>query len=148
LFGYDTRRKVAPGRHMATETRSGTPYVFLSYASADRERALRVTHLLEAQGISVWIDRTSIVGGTSWSAEIVRGIRECVALVVACSDGAVASPNVQQMSDHIGRPVVDSPGLHKYRPLRLLAPRAELNCATESSLHLVDKFARRECRRG
>src|SRR6266849_5567747 len=71
-------------------------YVFLSYASADRERALQIADLLEAHGISVWIDRKSIAGGSSWTAEIVRGIRECAALLVACTSAAVASPNVQQ----------------------------------------------------
>jgi hypothetical protein len=72
------------------------PYVFLSYASADRERALHLADLLEAQGISVWVDRKSIAGGTSWSAEIVRGIKGCAALLIACSPNAAASPNVQQ----------------------------------------------------
>src|SRR5438445_8893812 len=74
----------------------GSPYVFLSYSSIDRERALHIADLLEANGISVWIDRKSIAGGMSWSAEIVRGIRECAALVVACSGASMASPNVQQ----------------------------------------------------
>ena len=40
------------------------PYVFLSYASADRERALRIADLLEGQGVRVWIDRHSIEGGS------------------------------------------------------------------------------------
>jgi predicted ATPase len=75
---------------------SPSSYVFLSYAGADRERALRFADLLEAHGISVWIDRKSIAGGTSWSAEIVRGIEECTSVVVLCSAAAMASPNVQQ----------------------------------------------------
>ena len=29
-------------------------YIFLSYASADRERALQIADLLEGRGISVW----------------------------------------------------------------------------------------------
>src|SRR5712692_6890236 len=81
---------------MATQTSQSASYVFLSYASADRERALQTADLLEAQGISVWIDRKSIAGGTSWSAEIVRGIRGCAAFVVACTPSAMSSPNVQQ----------------------------------------------------
>jgi non-specific serine/threonine protein kinase len=81
---------------MAAGPEQSTPYVFLSYASADRERALRLADLLEAQGIAVWIDRKSIAGGTSWSAEIVRGIRGCAVLAVACTPAAVSSPNVQQ----------------------------------------------------
>ncbi len=40
---------------MTTEQSQAASYVFLSYASADRERAFHVADLLEAQGISVWI---------------------------------------------------------------------------------------------
>ena len=39
------------------------PYVFLSYASADRERALRIADLLKRPGSRVWIDRHCIAGG-------------------------------------------------------------------------------------
>jgi predicted ATPase len=84
-------------------------YAFLSYASADRERALRIADLLEARGVSVWIDRKSIVGGSSWSAEIVRGIRSCRAFLVACTPSAVASKNVQQeiqVAFESNRPIV------------------------------------------
>src|SRR5262249_25102369 len=52
--------------------------------------------LLEAHSIAVWIDRKSIAGGTSWSAEIVRGIEGCAALIVLCSKASMTSPNVQQ----------------------------------------------------
>src|SRR6266849_8100278 len=71
-------------------------YVFLSYASADRERALQIADLLEACGISVWIDRKSIAGGSSWSAEIVEGIKGCAVLAVMISRASVGSRNVQQ----------------------------------------------------
>jgi hypothetical protein len=81
---------------MPPPTGSPGPYVFLSYASADRERALHLADLLETHGIRVWLDRKSIAGGTSWSAEIVRGIKGCAALAIACSPPAAASPNVQQ----------------------------------------------------
>ena len=50
------------------------PYAFLSYASADRERALGIADLLEQHQTAVWIDRRSIAGDASWSAEIVRGV--------------------------------------------------------------------------
>jgi hypothetical protein len=86
-------------KHMtaiATAPEHPTPYVFLSYASADRERVLRIADLFEGHGVSVWIDRKSIVGGANWSAEIVRGMRGCAAIRVACSPTAVVSPNVQQ----------------------------------------------------
>jgi predicted ATPase len=53
------------------------PPVFLSYASADRDQAIHLADLLEAQGIAVWLDRKSIEGGTSWTDEIVEGIKGC-----------------------------------------------------------------------
>ena len=63
---------------MARSPASSGSYVFLSYARADRQRALRIADRLEAAGIPVWIDRQSIGGGSRWSAEI------------ACDSGHVA----------------------------------------------------------
>src|SRR5260370_20243640 len=56
------------------ESNRPRPHAFLSYASADRERALHLADLLEAHRVAVWIDRKSIAGGASWSEEIVRGV--------------------------------------------------------------------------
>ena len=42
-----------------THTKGGGPYAFVSYASAERERALRIADLLEGQGVPVWIDRVA-----------------------------------------------------------------------------------------
>ncbi|MHB8574344.1 MAG: ATP-binding protein [Dehalococcoidia bacterium] len=81
---------------MAEPSRTTEPYVFLSYASAERERAVSIADALEAAGIRVWIDRAAIAGGTSWSTAIVRGIRNCAALAVLCSPVSVRSPNVQR----------------------------------------------------
>ena len=72
------------------------PHVFLSYASADRERALALADRLEAAGVRVWIDRTAIAGGTSWGEEIGEGIKWCAALVILCTGRAMASRNVRQ----------------------------------------------------
>ena len=73
-----------------------TPYVFLSYASADRDRALGIADRLEAAGVPVWIDRRRIEGGTTWSAEIVAGLEGSAAVVVLCSAAAMSSRNVRQ----------------------------------------------------
>src|SRR4051812_15764710 len=81
---------------MAGHAGSTSPYLFLSYASVDRERALAITNALEGHGVLVWIDRKSIAGGASWSAEVVEGIKGCAALVVLISPASVGSRNVQQ----------------------------------------------------
>jgi class 3 adenylate cyclase len=98
-----TQRAIAAASVVAlrpTDPGSGStakaPYVFLSYASAERERALKVADALETNGVGVWLDRKSIAGGSSWSAEIVRGIEGSAAVLVLCSATSMASPNVQQ----------------------------------------------------
>jgi hypothetical protein len=73
-----------------------SPYVFVSYTSTERDRALAVADALEGAGIRVWIDRQAIVGGASWSAAIVRGIKHCTVFAVLGSQQAYGSPNVQR----------------------------------------------------
>src|SRR5260370_20250430 len=73
-----------------------SPYVFVSYSSTERDRALAVADALEGAGIRVWIDRQAIPGGASWSAAIVRGIQHCTVFAVLGSAQAYASPNVQR----------------------------------------------------
>src|SRR3954447_10622350 len=74
----------------------GAPYAFVSYASADRARALAVADALAGAGVAAWLDRRSIAGGTSWAAEIVQGVRGCAALLLLASPAAMQSPNVAQ----------------------------------------------------
>ncbi len=71
-------------------------HCFLSYASADREAAVRLAALLEESGIPVWIDRTGIQGGASWAEEIVGAIRAASTVVVLCSAASMQSRNVRQ----------------------------------------------------
>jgi predicted ATPase len=72
------------------------PYVFLSYASADRDRAAGIADALQAAGVNVWLDRESIAGGSSWGSEIVEGIKGCAALLICCTETAMQSRNVKQ----------------------------------------------------
>ncbi|MHB8576851.1 MAG: toll/interleukin-1 receptor domain-containing protein [Dehalococcoidia bacterium] len=81
---------------MAEQPAAITPYVFLSYASAERVRAAEIADALERAGVKVWLDRESIPGGTSWGSEIVEGIQHCAALVICCTAAALQSRNVRQ----------------------------------------------------
>ena len=72
------------------------PYLFLSYASADRARALALANWLEAAGMHVWLDRTAVAGGTSWGREIVEGIKSWAALLNLCTYAVLGSRNVRQ----------------------------------------------------
>src|SRR5438105_11870492 len=71
-------------------------HVFVSYASVDRPIAAALVDVLESDGVTVWLDQRSIAGGTSWDAEIVRGIRGCDAVLLLVSEASVHSPNVRQ----------------------------------------------------
>src|SRR5688500_684519 len=70
--------------------------VFLSYASADQNRALAIADALATAGVSVWIDRRGIAGGTAWAQEIVAAVRTCNVVAVLCSTASMRSRNVRQ----------------------------------------------------
>jgi hypothetical protein len=72
------------------------PYVFISYASADRERVLPIVERLEAAGVTVWIDRTGIHGGANYAKVISDAIKDASALVLMTSPASLASRNVRQ----------------------------------------------------
>ncbi len=72
------------------------PYVFISYASADRERVLPVVDRLEQAGVRVWIDRDGIHGGANYALEIAEAIEGATALMLMCSPASLASRNVKQ----------------------------------------------------
>jgi hypothetical protein len=73
-----------------------SPYVFISYASADRERVLPVVDRLEQAGVRVWIDRDGIHGGANYALEIAEAIEGATALMLMCSPASLASRNVKQ----------------------------------------------------
>ncbi|HLW24603.1 MAG TPA: TIR domain-containing protein [Steroidobacteraceae bacterium] len=51
--------------------------VFLSYASQDREAALRIGEALRSFGLVVWLDQSELRGGDAWDQKIRRQIRDC-----------------------------------------------------------------------
>ena len=54
--------------------------IFLSYATEDRERVRRLIEALEADGFSVWWDR-SMHAGTTYDREIETAISESECMV-------------------------------------------------------------------
>ena len=68
--------------------------VFLSYSSTDRERVRPIVAALEAEGFSVWWDR-SIVPGSAFESEIEREIEAARCVVVIWSNASVGSQWVQ-----------------------------------------------------
>jgi hypothetical protein len=76
--------------------RRDAPYIFISYASADRERVLPLIAALERAGIPVWIDREGIHGGENYGEEIADAIERCAAFVLMTSAAALTSRNCKQ----------------------------------------------------
>src|SRR3954447_12879830 len=72
------------------------PYVFVSYASADRERVEPIVAALEGAGVPVWLDREGIAGGANYALAIAEAIQGCAALVLMVSAASLASRNVRQ----------------------------------------------------
>ncbi len=68
--------------------------IFISYSSKDRAQAEQLTELLASAGLSVWIDRSGIVGAEQWATEIVEGIRACATFLLLLSPNSIASENV------------------------------------------------------
>lgn len=70
--------------------RGAHPYVFVSYAHADRDRVLPVIASLQMAGFRVWFDE-GILGGEDWADAIGRALKGCAAFVSFLSRVAAAS---------------------------------------------------------
>ena len=68
--------------------------IFISYSSKDKEKADQLSDLLTSAGLSVWIDRSGIVGAEHWATEIVDGIKGCSTFILLLSSNSVESENV------------------------------------------------------
>jgi hypothetical protein len=72
------------------------PYVFISYASADRQRVLDIVDALREAGITCWLDQHGIEGGANWGVRITEAIEGCSAFVLMSSTTSLSSRNVRQ----------------------------------------------------
>ena len=70
--------------------------VFISYASADRETAERVTKTLEDAGFSCWLDKSRIGGGEFFADEILSGIDRSNVVVLLVSEKFAESPHTRK----------------------------------------------------
>ena len=85
------------------------PFVFLSYAHADKEFATHLKADLGEQGITAWIDEEGLEVGTREWEEIIRdAIREARAILIVASPAARRSPYVKaelRLADMYQRPL-------------------------------------------
>ncbi len=77
-------------------TNTGQPYVFISYASADRERVLPIVDRLEAAGVQTWIDRDGIHGGANYAHMINDAVEGAAVVLLLASPASLSSRNVKE----------------------------------------------------
>jgi hypothetical protein len=82
------------GEEHATGARSGTPDVFISYASQDAAVANAVVVALERDGMKCWIAPRDVTPGAFYADAIVHAIDASSTVVLIMSQSAVASPHI------------------------------------------------------
>jgi nucleotide-binding universal stress UspA family protein len=70
--------------------------VFLSYACHDVEVAALLEQELEARGIHVWRDETSLRAGEAWEAALKRAVRSADCVIVLVSPASAESDVVRR----------------------------------------------------
>ena len=78
------------------ETEGRAPPVFVSYATADRKRALSVCKALEQRGTECWIASRDVAPGENYQESIVRALRGARAMVLVFSDAANNSDEIKK----------------------------------------------------
>ena len=70
--------------------------VFVSYATADRKRALSVCEAIEHRGTSCWISTRDVAPGENYQEAIVQAIRNAPAMVLVFSEAANSSDEIKK----------------------------------------------------
>jgi adenylate cyclase len=82
------------GEEQTTGARSGTPNVFISYASTDSAVAGIVCEAMEREGITCWIAPRNVIPGEFYADALVHAIDASRVLVLVLSENAASSPHV------------------------------------------------------
>ncbi|HEU4785041.1 MAG TPA: toll/interleukin-1 receptor domain-containing protein [Ktedonobacterales bacterium] len=90
-------------------TVAAAPLLFISYSRKDASVIDRLELSLRQAGYNIWVDRSNLHAGQSWSAQVGQAIDQCAALVVALSPAALRSAAVRNEYQHAlkaGKPVL------------------------------------------
>ena len=74
-----------------TSYQGNEPYVFVSYAHADRDRVFPIIELLQDNGYHVWYDE-GLHAGNDWRDELADRIRDCRAFLYMRTKNSARSP--------------------------------------------------------
>jgi len=70
-------------------TRASNPYVFLSYASEDKERVREHRDWLRSAGVQVWWDDECLLPGQDWDVEIRKALEAASIVILFLSKTSV-----------------------------------------------------------
>lgn len=82
---------------------------FVSYSHHNAEAVLPIIESIEADGITVWIDRDELRVGQNWAGQIVRAIKAADRFCLMCSAQAFESDHVRRevyLADKYGKTMV------------------------------------------
>jgi hypothetical protein len=74
--------------------------IFLSYARADSEIALKLTRDLKAAGVPIWLDQLDIPPGERWDRAVEAALESSKCLLVILSPNSVSSENVMDEASY------------------------------------------------
>src|SRR4051812_23008442 len=72
------------------------PFVFISYSWTDRDAVFQIADRIGQQGLSVWIDRFQVTGGSDYTQETPQAIASATAVIVCLSAASLASQDVKK----------------------------------------------------
>ncbi|MCI0710661.1 MAG: TIR domain-containing protein [Chloroflexi bacterium] len=110
-------------------------HVFISYSRKDEAFARQLVADMQAAGLDVWFDRTSIQPGENWDKAIEEGLVAAVAVVIILSPDSMASDNVRNEinfardNDQLLLPVL-------HRPTRIILNLETINWIDVSTAEL------------
>ena len=82
--------------HSETDGRPSRVSIFVSYATADRKKALSVCRELERKGARCWIACRDVAPGENYQEAIVRSLRSADAIVLVFSGAANGSNEIKK----------------------------------------------------
>jgi len=74
--------------------------IFLSYARADSEIALKLTRDLKAAGVPIWLDQLDIPPGERWDRAVEAALESSKCLLVILSPNSMSSENVMDEASY------------------------------------------------
>ncbi|MFP3556898.1 toll/interleukin-1 receptor domain-containing protein [Paraburkholderia sp. SIMBA_049] len=70
--------------------------IFISYASENRDAAVRIANVLSAHKLDVWFDRERLVAGDDWNGKIRQNVERCSLFVPVISRESVSDWNFRR----------------------------------------------------